>query len=107
MPRRMVIDRWLFFTAGLLLLGGVFMVGSASHHVAMRDGLDTWHYLVRHIAHLLVGLVGLGAALSLPYNRLADRRVIRILLLASLLALVKPITAIDGRGAPSIASISS
>lgn len=88
MPRRMVMDRWLFFTAALLLLGGVFMVGSASHYVAMSKGLDTWHYLVRHIVHVVVGLLGLGLAMSVPYSRLADERVVRATKWLSLAALV-------------------
>jgi hypothetical protein len=30
MPRRLAHDPWLFVTAALLALGGLFMVGSAS-----------------------------------------------------------------------------
>jgi len=40
MPRRRAYDRWLFLTAALLALAGLFMVGSASHYIAMSAGRD-------------------------------------------------------------------
>ena len=75
MPRRMGYDRWLFVTAGLLVLGGILMVGSASHYVAMSAGKSPWHFLLRHIVYVALGSVALVAAMRLPYRRLDDPRV--------------------------------
>ena len=88
MPRRMVVDHWLFLTTGLLLVGGVFMVGSASHYVAMSQGLHPYHYLLKHLVHLALGVAGLAVMLSFRYSRLSDRRVVMALLGLSLLALI-------------------
>ena len=74
MPRPMGIDRWLFFTAGGLVLAGLVMVGSASHYVAMSQGLHPYHYLLRHTIHLAIGVALLAAMLALPYARLSERR---------------------------------
>ena len=88
MPRRMAVDRWLFFTAGLLVLAGLVMVGSASHYVAMSEGLHPYHYLLRHVIHLALGAVCLAAALSVPYDRFSERKLAIGLVLASLVALI-------------------
>ena len=52
MPRRMLFDGWLFFTTGLLVVGGLFMVGSASHYVAMSMGLDPYHFNSTHSSYV-------------------------------------------------------
>ena len=88
MPRRMVVDRWLFITSGVLVLSGLVMVGSASHYVAMSQGLHPYHYLLRHIIHLIVGAGCLAAALSVPYDRLSRRKLAIGLVVASLVALI-------------------
>jgi cell division protein FtsW len=86
-PRRMAVDRWLFFTAGLLVVAGIIMVGSASHYVAMSEGLHPYHYLLRHILHLAIGVGCLAATLSIPYRRWSDKRLVVALVVASLAAL--------------------
>ena len=88
MPRRMGIDGWLFFTTGILVLAGLVMVGSASYYVAMSQGLHPYHYLVRHIVHLVVGAALLVAMLSFPYRRLAERSMAITLVCATLVALI-------------------
>ena len=88
MPRRMVYDRWLFFTAGVLVLFGLFMVGSASNYWALSNGSSPYWVLLKQLAFLALGLVGLFAAMRIPYARLVDRRVVLLLLALSLIALL-------------------
>ncbi len=88
MPRRMAYDRWLFFTTGLLVIAGLFMVASASHYMAMSLGLSPSHFVLRHLAYVACGIVALVVALRIPYARLNDRRVVLPLVAACVLALV-------------------
>jgi len=92
MPRRMIYDPWLFFTASLLLIGGMFMVGSASNYIAMDYGKSPSAYYMRHSIHALLGLAGLLAVLAFPYRRLARRWVVRSLLGGCLLLLLLVLT---------------
>jgi cell division protein FtsW len=80
MPKRLVHDHWLFFSATLLAIGGLFMVGSASSHVALDSTQNPSAYLWKHLFHLLLGFVGLIGAMSFDYRRLADGRLILLLL---------------------------
>jgi len=79
-PKRMVHDHWLFFTATFLALAGLFMVGSASTHVALDSTQDPSAYLWKHLLNLTLGFVGLIAAMSFDYRRLTDGRLILIML---------------------------
>lgn len=88
MPKRMVFDRWLFFSAGSLAVFGVFMVGSASNYVAMTSMESASGYLIKHLVFLSAGFAGLFAALSFPYQKLAARPVVLGSLLFTLAALV-------------------
>ena len=73
MPRRMVFDRWLFFTVALLAVGGLLIVGSASNYVAMRYGSNASAFYLKHLVNLLVGTLAMVGALYLPYERLSKR----------------------------------
>ena len=88
MPKRRAFDRWLFLTASLLAIAGLFMVGSASHYIAMSLGKDPTYFLVRHGSFLAVGLAAMAGTMALPLGRLDTRRVVWILLGASFLLLV-------------------
>ncbi len=88
MPRRMVYDPLLFFTAGILVVSGLFMVGSSSSYVAMNQGDTPYAFLLKQALHLLLGLLAFVAALSVPYRRLMDRWLVFVLVAASLVALV-------------------
>jgi cell division protein FtsW len=88
LPRQLATDRWLFFTAGLLAIAGLFMVGSASHYEAMSRGGSPFGYLAKHAVHFVLGLLCMVGIMSVPYRRLADRRVVQIALVASGAALV-------------------
>ena len=98
MPRRRSFDRWLFLTAALIALAGVFMVGSASHYEAMSLGLDPTYFLLRHGLFLIAGLGVMAVAMALPLRRLDRRRVVWGLLTASLgsLLLVLAMPAVGG-----------
>ncbi|HXV78217.1 MAG TPA: putative lipid II flippase FtsW [Candidatus Polarisedimenticolaceae bacterium] len=79
MPRTLAHDHWLFFSASLLALAGLFMVGSASTHVALASTDDPSAYLWKHLVHLAIGFVGMILAMSFDYRRLADGKKILIL----------------------------
>ena len=86
MPKRRSYDRWLLLTATLLAFAGLFMVGSASHYIAMSLGKDPTYFLVRHGAFLALGLATMAGAMALPLYRLDERRVVGGLSAASLAA---------------------
>ena len=88
MPRRRSYDRWLLLAASLLAFAGLFMVGSASHYVAMSLGKDPTYFLVRHGAFLVVGLATMAATMALPLHRLDERRVAGGLFVVSLVLLL-------------------
>ena len=76
MPKRMVFDRWLFFSAGALALFGLFIVGSASNYKSLQQMDSASGYLIKHLIFLLAGFAGLFAALSFPYQRLSNRALV-------------------------------
>ena len=88
MPRRRAFDHWLFLTAALLALAGMFMVGSASHYIAMSAGRDPSYYLVRHGVFLVFGLLAMAGTMSLPLPRLDDKRVVTALAATAIIALL-------------------
>ncbi len=88
MPRRRVFDRWLFLTAGLLLVGGLFMVASASHYIAVSRGLSPYHFLVRQGLHAAIGVLLLWGLIRTPYARLARPSVVSACVVASAAALL-------------------
>jgi len=88
MPKRLIYDRWLFLTTALLVVGGLFMVGSASNYFAMEFAKSPSSFWFKHAVHLVLGFVALFAMLHIPYNRLADGRLIVGLLLACTIGLI-------------------
>ena len=88
MPRRAIHDRWLFYGAGLLALGGAFVVGSASNYVALGAKDDPSAFLWKHLIHLGLGFGGLLVAQSIDYGRWADERRVRLLLAGTFLLLL-------------------
>ncbi len=86
--KRVIFDPWLLVITALLVVGGWFMVGSASNYVALEFGKDPSAYGLRHFLHMLLGWGGLIAAACLPYQRLASRRVVNGLLGLALATLV-------------------
>lgn len=88
MPKAVLHDRWLFFTAGFLVVAGLFMVGSASQFQAMSLGERGSFFLIRHGLFALAGMCILVVAMNFPYARLNDRRIVVALVVVTLIALV-------------------
>ncbi len=88
MPKRRSYDHWLLLTASLLAFAGLFMVGSASHYIAMSLGKEPAHFLIRHGAFLALGLATMAGAMTLPLHRLDQPRVVGVFLGTSLALLL-------------------
>lgn len=76
MPKRRAYDRWLLLTVAMLAFAGLFMVGSASHYIAMSLRKDPAYFLMRHGAFLAAGLCAMAGMMAIPLHRLDDRRVV-------------------------------
>ncbi len=50
-------DSWVLVPALILLAIGIVMVGSASIPVAEGQGVNTYHYLLRHLVFIVIGVV--------------------------------------------------
>ena len=92
MAKRVICDPWLLFVTALLVGAGLFMVGSASNYVALEFGKSPSAYGWRHLLHLMFGVGALLAALSVPYQRLAEQWVVRSALAISFFTLVFVLT---------------
>lgn len=88
MPKSLIYDRWLFITTGLLVLGGLFMVGSASNFFALDSGLDPSAFWWKQSVHVLLGFGALIVGLLVPYRKLAERPIVGSLVLGCLALLV-------------------
>ena len=73
MPRRTNYDPWLFFTALMLVLGGLLMVGSSSNYIAMNYGKNPSAIYFKQGGHVALGLLTLLAAMQVPYRALNRR----------------------------------
>jgi cell division protein FtsW len=56
-PAHVPLDTWILIPALMLLATGLVMVGSASIAVAESQGVSVFHYLVRHIMFISMGLL--------------------------------------------------
>lgn len=88
MPKRRSFDRWLLLTAALLAFAGLFMVGSASHYIAMSLGKEPAYFLIRHGVFLAAGLATMAGAMALPLQRLDQSRFVATLFAGSLALLL-------------------
>lgn len=88
MPKRRSFDRWLLLTSAFLAFAGLFMVGSASHYIAMSMGKDPAYFLLRHGVFLAIGLVTMAGTMALPLHRLDERRVAFALFAGALVLLL-------------------
>jgi cell division protein FtsW len=84
----MFFDRWLVLTCCLLVVGGLFLVGSASHYAATGRGLSPSYFLWKHAVHVTLGVVVLIVASYFPYRRLAEPRLVAALLSITFVALL-------------------
>ncbi|HLJ43308.1 MAG TPA: putative lipid II flippase FtsW [Candidatus Binataceae bacterium] len=76
MPRRVETDRGLFLSAMALSLVGAVMVYSASAVTAREQYGNGYHFLVRQLLWLAVGIAGMFGMMNLDYRRLREPRFI-------------------------------
>jgi cell division protein FtsW len=88
MPRKQGVDLWLVITPLILLAGGLVILSSASHFVALRYNESSTYFLYRQTAHLLLGLLVMYGATMVPYKKLAEPRVFLPILVACIVGLV-------------------
>src|SRR6202140_1008061 len=72
MPRRMETDRWLFLVTVALCLLGAVMVFSASAVTAREQYGNGYHFLLRQLLWLALGLAGMFAMMQTDYRRLRE-----------------------------------
>jgi cell division protein FtsW len=68
MFRRLETDRWLFIATIALCLVGAVMVFSASAVTARADFGSAYHFLLRQLAFLVLGAVGMLALMNVDYR---------------------------------------
>ncbi|MCW8871338.1 MAG: FtsW/RodA/SpoVE family cell cycle protein, partial [Xanthomonadales bacterium] len=79
-------DSWLLVPSLLLLSIGIVMVGSASIAIAEGQGMHSYHYLLRHLVFIVIGV---GLALSLRVIPIAFfERISRPMMALSILLLL-------------------
>lgn len=78
------IDKPLLSALGLLLVVGIVLSFAASPPVAVRLGLDEWHFVVRHAMFSSIALVVLVSTSMLPH-RIARVSAIGVLLVSVVL----------------------
>lgn len=88
MPKRRSFDRWLLLTALLFGLSGFFMVGSASHYIAMSMGKEPSYFLVRHGLFLGMAIAAMAGTMAVPLEILDRKRVVLGLVGLSLVSLL-------------------
>lgn len=88
MPRRLETDRWLFGVTAALCLFGAVMIFSASAVTAEKDHGYGSYFLVRQVAWLLIGVVGMFVLMRIDYRRLRAPAVVYSALCLVLLLLV-------------------
>jgi cell division protein FtsW len=81
------LDMWLLMPVMLLVALGIVMVGSASIAVAESQGVNSTHYLLRHVLYICLGLALASSFRVIPITFL--ERICRpMMLLAALLLLL-------------------
>jgi len=69
-PRGLQTDRWLFLATVALCLIGAVMVFSSSAMTAREQFGSSYHFLLRQVIWLVVGLAGMLALMNLDYRKL-------------------------------------
>jgi len=88
MPRKRVFDPILFVTIVLLCAVGLVMVYSASAVVAAEQYGSPYHFLVRQVLALAVGLAVMGVMMKINYRAFARGPVVYAILALTALALI-------------------
>jgi cell division protein FtsW len=82
------IDRWLFGVTLMLCLLGAVMIFSASAVTAQQEFGHSYHFVLRQVMWLVVGLAGMFTLMKLDYHRLREPAVVYIALCLVLVLLV-------------------
>ncbi len=88
LTRRSDTDRWLFGVTLILCLAGAVMILSASAVTAQNQFGHSYYFVLRQIAWLIIGLLGMFALMRLDYHRLREPAVVYTALCLVLLLLV-------------------
>ncbi len=80
------LDNWVLVPALLLLAAGIIMVGSASISIAENQGVSTYHYLLRHLIYIGIGIMLAMVFRTIPIALM--ERVSRPMMLLSALLLL-------------------
>lgn len=81
-------DKVLFSAVMLLLICGVVMVYSSSSVVALTSYHDPSYFMKRQILWALLGLAAMAGLMRFDHEKLADKRVIALLLIVTLALMV-------------------
>jgi cell division protein FtsW len=74
--RRSETDRWLFGVTLMLCLLGAVMIFSASAVTAQQQFGHSYHFVLRQIMWLVVGLLGMFALMRMDYHKLREPAVV-------------------------------
>jgi cell division protein FtsW len=88
MSHRLEADRWLFISTISLCLAGAVMVFSASALTAREQYGNGYHFLVRQLVWLVIGLVAMFAMMNLDYRRLRQPKLVLTFFFLVLLLLI-------------------
>jgi len=90
MPVPVRPDAWVLLPALLLLSIGIVMVGSASIAIAEGQGASTYHYLLRHLVYITVGvsLAMLLKVIPMAFLERVSRPMLALSILLLLIVLV-------------------
>jgi len=90
MPVPVRPDAWVLLPALLLLSIGIVMVGSASIAIAEGQGASTYHYLLRHLVYITVGvsLAMLLKVIPIAFLERVSRPMLALSILLLLIVLV-------------------
>jgi cell division protein FtsW len=76
MARRSESDRWLFGVTLMLCLLGTVMIFSASAVTAQQQFGHSYHFVLRQVIWLVVGLAGMFALMKMDYHKLREPAVV-------------------------------
>ena len=88
MPRHLQTDRWMFGSTVALCLVGAVMVFSASAVTARDEFGNGYHFLLRQLLWLVMGLGGMMVVMNVDYRKLRRPEVIFTALFTVLVMLV-------------------
>jgi cell division protein FtsW len=86
--RRSDTDRWLFGVTVMLCLLGAVMIFSASAVTAQQQFGHSYHFVLRQVMWLVVGLVGMFALMKLDYHKLREPAVVYSVLCVVVILLI-------------------